>query len=91
MIVFIPLTPVSEIFGTLFWGLISRRNTTREDPFTGEDPLTGWGEDEHQGPAGPITFLRSRKLCVLHASRMIDVRTLTLQFKVSLCTLFSTP
>ena len=88
---FIPLTPVSEIFGAQFCGHISRRNTTGEDPFTGEDPLTGWGEDEHQGPAGPITFLRSRKLCVLHASRMIDVRTLTLQFKVSLCTLFSTP
>ena len=68
---FIPSTPVSEIFG----GHISRRNTTREGPFTGEDPLTGWGEDEHQGPAGPITFLRSRKLCVLHTSRMIDVRT----------------
>ena len=36
---FIPSTPVSEIFG----GHISRRNTTREGPFTGEDSLTGWG------------------------------------------------
>ena len=63
--------------------------TLRErDPSQERIPSQAGGEDEHRGPAGPITFLRSRKLCVLHASRMIDVRTLTLQFKVSLCTLF---
>ena len=36
---FIPLAPVSEIFGTLFEALFLEE-TLREDPFTGEDPFT---------------------------------------------------
>ena len=60
----LPLTPISEIFGTLSEALFLKEILRGEDPITGEDlfpredsfiredPFTSILGHEHQGPAG---------------------------------------
>ena len=48
----LPLTPISEIFGTLSEALFLKEILRGEDPVTGEDPFTSFLGHEHQGPAG---------------------------------------
>ena len=80
---FIPLVPVSEIFGTLFEALFLEETLRERIPSQERIPSRHRKEHEHRGPAGPIVFLWSRKLCGIRASGGFYVRSLFPQFEVS--------
>ena len=84
---FIPLTPVSEIFGTLFEALFLEETLRERIPSQERIPSRASWEHEHQGPAGHIVFLRSGKLRGTRASGRFNVRSLFLSLRSVPCTL----
>ena len=81
------MVPVSKIFGTLFEALFLEETLRERIPSQERSLHRHRRENEHQGPVGPIVFLRSRKLRGIRASGRFDVRSLFLSLRSVLYTL----